>query len=271
LIGFQTGMRESTQSWKELLVGLKAGGLSLRRSGPVKRLLPAIAAFSVLLTSPASAAASRTFDLLNLLSVSGHTGEYRTNPNTLSDAQYLGITKWRDGISVSPANLAVYKALYQAGISIIGLPLVATPPANTSVSANIFYAKRIANLGPGALYALEGPNEPSNFPIAYNGVSSGSPSTTFVPVAQFQRDYYAAIKADSTLANVPVWTPTLVGAEPDNSGLQYLKVPTPLPSGVLMAAGTVFADVLNMHVYPMYAVGAAQRRCPHGGIDRRFC
>src|ERR1700731_3834260 len=29
LIGFQTGMRESTQSWKELLVDLKAGGLSL--------------------------------------------------------------------------------------------------------------------------------------------------------------------------------------------------------------------------------------------------
>jgi len=29
LIGFQTGMRESTQSWKELLVGLKARGLSI--------------------------------------------------------------------------------------------------------------------------------------------------------------------------------------------------------------------------------------------------
>lgn len=29
LIGFQTGLRESTQSWKELLVGLKARGLSI--------------------------------------------------------------------------------------------------------------------------------------------------------------------------------------------------------------------------------------------------
>ena len=29
LIGFQTGMRESTQSWKELIVGLKARGLSI--------------------------------------------------------------------------------------------------------------------------------------------------------------------------------------------------------------------------------------------------
>ena len=29
LIGFQTGMRESAQSWKELLVDLKARGLSV--------------------------------------------------------------------------------------------------------------------------------------------------------------------------------------------------------------------------------------------------
>ena len=29
LIGFQTGMRESVQSWKELLVDLKARGLSV--------------------------------------------------------------------------------------------------------------------------------------------------------------------------------------------------------------------------------------------------
>ena len=34
LIGFQTGMRESAQSWKELLVDLKARGLSSRRKSP---------------------------------------------------------------------------------------------------------------------------------------------------------------------------------------------------------------------------------------------
>jgi hypothetical protein len=209
--------------------------------------------------------ASRTFNLLGLLGVSGHTAQYADNSKVVSDAQYLGIRYWRDGISVDARDFATYQAFYAVGISIIGLPLVAAPPTNTSVSVNINYAKAIANIGPGALFALEGPNEPSNFPIAYNGVSSGSPSTTFVPVAQFQRDYYAAIKADSTLSNVPVWTPTLIGAEPDNSGLQYLKVPTPLPSGVLMAAGTVFADVANMHVYPMYTIGAAQSIDPVNG------
>ena len=34
LIGFQTGMRESAQSWKELLVDLKARGLASRRKPP---------------------------------------------------------------------------------------------------------------------------------------------------------------------------------------------------------------------------------------------
>ena len=35
LIGFQTGMRESWQSWKELLVDLKARGLRSRRKQPL--------------------------------------------------------------------------------------------------------------------------------------------------------------------------------------------------------------------------------------------
>jgi hypothetical protein len=63
-----------------------------------------------------------------------------------------------------------------------------------------------------------------------------------VPLAQFQRDYYAAIKADSTLRNVPVWSPTFVGTEPDNAGLQFLEIPTPAPGGVLLAAGTALKD-----------------------------
>jgi hypothetical protein len=136
----------------------------------VKRLLPAIAAFSVLLISPASAA-SRTFDLLNLLAVSGHINDYGTNPNTVSDAQYLGITKWRDGVSVAVSNLAIYRALYNNGISIIGLPWSVTTP---SISSNIGYAEGIAALGPGALFALEGPNEPGNFPFVYGGVNSST-------------------------------------------------------------------------------------------------
>lgn len=40
-------------------------------------------------------------------------------------------------------------------------------------------------------------------------------------VAAWQKAWYAGVKADPTLsgAGIPVWTPTLVGAEPDNYGL----------------------------------------------------
>jgi trimeric autotransporter adhesin len=51
--------------------------------------------------------------------------------------------------------------------------------------------------------------------------------------------------------------PTLVGAEPDNWGLQYLTVPAGAPPGVLSPGGTKFADQYNMHLYPMYTTGAS--------------
>jgi len=41
----------------------------------------------------------------------------------------------------------------------------------------------------GALVAVEGPNEPNNFPVTYQNQTS-SYSTTFAPVANFQRDLY---------------------------------------------------------------------------------
>jgi hypothetical protein len=126
--------------------------------------------------------ASRTFNVLGLLGVSGHVAEYTDTSKVVSDAQYLGLTHWRDGIGWTSPQLAVVQSLVNAGISIIGLPLTPAPPTNISVSANIASAKAVYNLGPGARYALEGPNEPSNFPIEYNGVNSAT-GPSFLPVA----------------------------------------------------------------------------------------
>jgi hypothetical protein len=110
-------------------------------------------------------------------------------------------------------------------------------------------ARTFAGLGPGALLALEGPNEPVFFPILYKGETGGG-SGSFLPVAKFQRDWYAAIKADRILGRTPVYTATLVGAETDNVGLQYATIPQ--GAKTLMPEGTVFADVLNHHMYPVW-------------------
>ena len=62
-----------------------------------------------------------------------------------------------------------------------------------------------------------GPNEPNNFPLIYDG-KWGDGSGTWLPVAEFQRDVYAAVKADPELHNFPVFSPSEPGAQMDNVG-----------------------------------------------------
>jgi hypothetical protein len=98
----------------------------------------------------------------------------------------------------------------------------------------------------GALLAVEGPNEPNNFPVRYEGVKSSK--TNSLPVARFQRDLYQAVKTDPKLAGVPVFASSEAGgSEPNNCGLQFLKIPD--GASTLMPDGTVFADYANTHNY----------------------
>jgi hypothetical protein len=55
------------------------------------------------------------------------------------------------------------------------------------------------------------------------------------------------VKGDSKLASYPVADLTEPGAEPDNTGLQFLTIPA--GQGTLMPAGTTFADIANLHNY----------------------
>ena len=98
----------------------------------------------------------------------------------------------------------------------------------------------------GALLAFEGPNEPNNWGITYEGEQGGR-NHTWMPVAKLQRDLYAAVKSDPLLRSYPVWSISEAGAETDNVGLQFLKIPE--GAGTLMPPGTTFADYVNVHNY----------------------
>jgi len=107
----------------------------------------------------------------------------------------------------------------------------------------------------GALLAVEGPNEPNNFPITYNGRTSDK-NSDFMPVAEFQRDLYARVKADPLLAGIPVFHSSEAGgSEPNNVGLQFLTIPAGAgqsptnPNGTIMPEGTQYADYANCHNY----------------------
>lgn len=105
----------------------------------------------------------------------------------------------------------------------------------------------------GALLAVEGPNEPNNWAVTYQGKTSGF-DTTFLPVAQLQRDLYRAVHTDSRLAGIPVFASSEAGgSEPDDVGLQFLQIPA--GTNGLMPAGTRYADFANTHTYPQGHTG----------------
>jgi hypothetical protein len=98
----------------------------------------------------------------------------------------------------------------------------------------------------GALMAFEGPNEPNNSPITYNGQSGGG-AGTWMPVARLQEALYRAVKSDPELKKYPVFAVSEAAAENDNVGLQFLEIPA--GAGALLADGTRFADYANTHNY----------------------
>jgi hypothetical protein len=99
-----------------------------------------------------------------------------------------------------------------------------------------------------ALIALEGNNEPNNWGVTYEGQRGGGRGTnSWLPVARLQRDLYRAVKGDTLLKDYPVWSPSEVGAQSDNVGLQFLTIPS--GAGALMPDGTQFADFANCHNY----------------------
>lgn len=98
----------------------------------------------------------------------------------------------------------------------------------------------------GALLAFEGSNEPNNWPVTYRGQTGGG-GVSWLPVARLHRDLYNIVKGHPELRGYPVWSLSEPGAQTDNTGLQFLKVPP--GAGALMPDGTSFADFANVHNY----------------------
>jgi len=99
----------------------------------------------------------------------------------------------------------------------------------------------------GALLAFEGNNEPNNWGVTYQGEAGGGQAPSWMAVAKLQRDLYRAVKSDPALAKYPVWSISEGGAQRDNVGLQFLKIPA--GAKTLMPDGTSYADYANCHNY----------------------
>jgi hypothetical protein len=186
------------------------------------------------LTGPTAA---RMSDFLDSIGVCVHITQGVDAPGPSASAlAFAGIREMRD--DGNPATVPAWIAVFQdAGVRTNVL-------TNQSVSGTVGMAEALRDAG--ALLSVEGPNEPNNFPVTYEGGTSSA--TTFLPVAHLQRDLYAAIKADPALTGVSVFASSESGgAEPDDVGLQFLTIPP--DAGTTMPAGTQYADYANTHNY----------------------
>jgi hypothetical protein len=187
-------------------------------------------------SSPTTAV--RVTDFLNSLGACTHIGQ-GVDDATHSAAclKYAGLRNLRDDGSLTHIQdwITVYRL---SGVRTCLL-------TNHNIAETLTMADHLR--AAGALLDVEGPNEPNNWPVTYQGQTSGY-TTTALPIARFQTDLYKAVKADPLLKGIPVFDSSVAGgSENDNVGLQFLTIPN--GADTLMPDGTKYADYANCHNY----------------------
>jgi len=188
----------------------------------------------------AQTTAVKANDFLNSIGACTHISQGADNPTNVSAALlYCGIRNIRDDGSTNSSKLQKFIDVHNATGAKVSLLSI-----NGNIAASISEYEKLA--AAGALLAAEGPNEPNNWHVTYNGQTSSS--TTSMPIAEFCRDLYTAVKASPILAGIPVFASSEAGgSEPDNCGLQFLTIPS--GANCLMPDGTVYGDYANVHNY----------------------
>lgn len=167
-------------------------------------------------------------------------------PKTVEMVKYAGFRWVRGGIegltTDGPTTVQTYLELHkQTGVK-FNWGLVS---GGSDLKKLIETAKVLA--AADALLAFEGNNEPNNWGVTYQGEAGGGRAPSWQAVAKLQRDLYAAVKSDPVLKKYPVWSISEGGAQVDNVGLQFLKIPA--GAGTVLPEGTQYADAANVHNY----------------------
>lgn len=214
-----------------MLVGTRAP-MHLTTITTAVLIIAGFARYSSAAEMDVEAVSAETF--LSSLSVNTHIDQGVPGASYIKPLRYLGVRNIRDGARHFPQVELIRR---EAGVR---LDLIGEGDLETTLST----AKALA--ANDALMALEGPNEPNNFPITYRGETGGG-DKSWGPVAKFQRDMYAAVKSDPDLRKYPVFAVSEAGAETDNVGLQFLTIPA--GAGTSFPDGTRYADYANPHNY----------------------
>lgn len=186
-------------------------------------------------TGPVKPVAAESADrFLSSLGVNTHIDQGYDAKSYIEPLRYLGVRAVRDGTRHIDAALMVARA---TGVRFV-------IQGGGDLKGELAAGRRLAE--GHALLALEGPNEPNNFPITFEGQTGGG-DHGWAPVAAFQAALYKAAKADPALASFPIFGPSETGAETTDLGLQFRVTPADFQGGT--PPGTHFSDALNVHNY----------------------
>ena len=164
-------------------------------------------------------------------------GGYVNISNVISDLQYLGVNQVRDGITDGQngsAPLSSYIAMAKAGVH---FTIVVQASTTAQLDSTLTLIDRLQTAVPGAVTAVEGPNEISNWPITFDGVGG------LQGALNLQSALYGKVHSDPALAGVKVAYFTGYGAGSVPLG------PDPVAAGL--------ADYDTQHPYPSYGQAPA--------------
>ncbi len=176
---------------------------------------------------PPTMTASRLLDMLGMnVHLEYNDGRYADVGEAVGDLDYLGIHRLRDGVPNEAGGgpywnyLSAIERVIEAGNRfefIVG-------PQQT-LAASLEQLNRIVRRHPGAVEAVEGPNEINNWPVTFEGLHHE------LGAKVFEAALYAAVRTDAALAGVPVLYFT-GGTQAD------------------LAVPPTQADLANVHPYP---------------------
>ena len=201
---------------------------------------------------PPTMAASRLLGMLGMnVHLEYNDGRYADAGEAIADLDYLGIHRLRDG-TPEPRGGVPYRN-YLASIRRVAeagnrFEFIVGPGAG--LGASLEQIDQIAQAHPGAVEAIEGPNEINNWPVTFEGLQGETAAKVF------QAALYAAVRTDPSLASLPVL---------------YFTGGT----AVDLRAPPRMADLANVHPYPnggdmpgrQFAEAARSLFAPHPGSD----
>lgn len=222
-------------------------------------------------TPTAVAGVMRAFDFLETLGVTSHIVQQGLTPAQFdTDMAYLpGIRHVRDDFTCDGCDPHNWNATFfipehqNHGLTFVGMPYAAN---GATIGVTFLQWDQLG--AAGALFAVEGPNEPNNQPFTYNGIACNQGST-FQGCVNFQHDLLAATRADANTASLPMFSITEVGAEPDNVGLQFISGFADYANLHNYVDDNSHATNQNNHAWAAEAPGGAEGCC-YDGMDGEF-